>query len=60
MNHSSQDPEVQKLVDKIIMDNDASKLKELSIDLNESNKSDVITAVRKLDMSPLSTDSACG
>jgi hypothetical protein len=51
--------DAQNLVDRIIADNDTSKIEELTLNADDSQKKNILASIKKLDMSPLSTPVAC-
>lgn len=59
MENQNNKSEAQNLVDRIIADNDASKIEELTLNADDSKKKNIIASIKKLDMSPLSTPVAC-
>lgn len=59
MENQNNKSEAQNLVDRIIADNDATKIEELTLNADDSNKKNIIASIKKLDMSPLSTPVAC-
>ena len=59
MENQGSKTEAQTLVDRIIADNDFSKIEELTLNTDDSQKKNILASVQKLDMSPLSTPVAC-
>lgn len=51
--------DAQNLVDRIIADNDTSKIEELTLNADDSQKKNILSSIKKIDMSPLSTPVAC-
>lgn len=47
--------EARNLVDKIIANNDASPVGQLTLNLNSSDKSNLLGSIKKLDYDPIST-----
>ena len=51
--------DAQNLVERIILDNDTSKIEELTLNADDNQKKNILDSIKKLDMSPLSTPVAC-
>lgn len=60
MENQTTKTEAQNLVNRIIADNDTSKIEQLTLNLDKNKKKNILSSIRKLDMSPMSTPVACG